>query len=278
MPLVLHEFTPSARLQNLIRVYRVINFKFERHLTIPPKPYPPRPEHCLSFYPRDTETAQYAHSGTTYEKIPVVLFGIQHEVSQRFVGHDFLLFQVVFRPGALYRITGIPSHELANCYLDATTIFNTNELKEVNEKLAATDNFREMINIVERLLGNMKVCKDEHPMDTIGNLVLTADKPLSIDWLAKESCLSLRQYERKFLDRMGASPKYFQKVVRFENAFRMKNRYPQLDWLTIAVHCGYHDYQHLVKDYKTITGQTPRDFHLLDLSAPERVFGDADTY
>jgi transcriptional regulator GlxA family with amidase domain len=90
--------------------------------------------------------------------------------------------------------------------------------------------------------------------------------------------LSLRQYERKFIERMGISPRYFNKIVRFENAFRMKNKHPHLDWLTIAIHCGYYDYQHLVKDYKKFTTQTPTEFHLLDSSSPERKFGESDTY
>lgn len=91
-----------------------------------------------------------------------------------------------------------------------------------------------------------------------------------------EHCLSLRQYERKFVERMGVSPRYFSKVTRFENAFRMKNKEPHLDWLSIAIRCGYHDYQHLVKSYKEFTNQTPTHFHLLD--TPERKFGETDTY
>jgi transcriptional regulator GlxA family with amidase domain len=77
---------------------------------------------------------------------------------------------------------------------------------------------------------------------------------------------------------MGVSPRYFSKVVRFENAFRMKNKEPHLDWLSIAIKCGYYDYQHLVKDYKELTNQTPTNFHLLDNRSPERNFGESDTY
>ncbi len=64
--------------------------------------------------------------------------------------------------------------------------------------------------------------------------------------------------------------------MRFENAFRMRNKNPQLDWLTIAICCGYYDYQHLAKDYKDLAGFTPNKFH--DLQGPERFFGEADTY
>lgn len=115
-------------------------------------------------------------------------------------------------------------------------------------------------------------------MDTVCNNIIFTTNPYTIDFIAKESCLSTRQFERTFKQRMGVSPKYFSKVARFENAFRMKNKFPQLDWLSIALHCGYYDYQHLVKDYKSLTQQTPQTFHEIDLTAPERSFGDVDTY
>lgn len=276
----LYFFPPSQALSDIIRTYRVVEFKFTDVSSIPPKPYPPRPEHCISFYPRDTETVEYLNSGKTFSNFKTVLFGQQNEVSNRYVGKDFLLFQVVFRPGALYRLTGIPSYELTNQYIDAGVVFRASDLKEINEKLAGTNNFKYMIAYVEafftRKIGQKK--RDAHALDKVCSLMLNTEKTLSIDWLAKESCLSIRQYERKFLERMGVSPKYYQKIIRFENAFRLRNQFPKLDWLSIAVQCGYHDYQHLAKDYKAITTQTPNDFHFIDLSSPERAFGEADTY
>jgi AraC-like DNA-binding protein len=56
----------------------------------------------------------------------------------------------------------------------------------------------------------------------------------------------------------------------------MKNRSPQKDWLSIALHCGYYDYQHLVKDYKEFTGYTPAQFFAIDNQAPERMLGDVE--
>ena len=277
--MVLSEFSPSPILTEFVRVYRVVHFVFDDITKIPYKPYPPKPEHCLSFYPRDTETVEYTNSGTKIKNLKTVLFGQQSEVTNRYVGKDFLVFQVVFSPGGLYRLTGIPSHQLNNCYFDAEIIFEKS-IKEVNDKLNDAANFSEMVVVVESFLLKQinRGVKELHRLDQVSSLILKTDKVLNVEWLAKESCLSLRQYERKFIERMGVSPKYFSKVVRFENAFRMKNKEPYLDWLSIAIRCGYYDYQHLTKDYKTFTNQNPTDFHLLDNASPERKFGESDTY
>ena len=46
-----------------------------------------------------------------------------------------------------------------------------------------------------------------------------------------------------------------------------------MDWLSIALSCGYYDYQHLAKDYREFTGTTPVVFYQTDQKAPERLFG-----
>jgi hypothetical protein len=59
---------------------------------------------------------------------------------QRMIGKEFLSLQVVFQPGAFYRLTGIAMHEIANQYLDATEIFGAG-IEEVNEQLSHASSF-----------------------------------------------------------------------------------------------------------------------------------------
>jgi transcriptional regulator GlxA family with amidase domain len=98
----------------------------------------------------------------------------------------------------------------------------------------------------------------------------------SLDGFLYASCLSHRQFDRLFKERVGIPPKQFLQIIRFDRAFRLKNRYPDMDWLSVAIACGYHDYQHLAKDYKEFTGYSPRQFFEIDNQAPERAFGDAE--
>ena len=46
--------SPSPELLPYVSQYRIIGFEFSNVLTLPAKPYWPRPENCLVFYPRDT--------------------------------------------------------------------------------------------------------------------------------------------------------------------------------------------------------------------------------
>lgn len=277
--MALYEFPPNEALKDLVRTYRIVDFVFNSSAEIPYKPYPPKPEHCITFYPKDTERVNYVNSNRKYTNLKAVIFGQQTEVSHRYVGSDFLLFQIVFQPGGLYRFMEIPLGELVDSYLDAELIFGR-KIQEINEQLYEARNYREMVNIIDSFLCRQikKKYPSIHPVDVVTQILFREKEPLTVDRLAFISCLSVRQYERIFLQRMGVSPKYFNNLIRFENAFRMKNQRPHLDWLTIAIHCGYYDYQHLSKAYQKFTQKTPNEFHQMDMNAPERTFGVADTY
>jgi hypothetical protein len=56
----------------------------------------------------------------------------------------------------------------------------------------------------------------------------------------------------------------------------MRFKMPDKDWLSIALDCGYHDYQHMVKDYKDFANAPPTALFDEDLKAPERLFGEKE--
>ena len=274
--MLLTDIKPSQFLTEFIRLYRIVDFHFPSDVALPSKAYPPRPEHCLQFYPKDTETVTYSNNDLCVANKQSSLIGQHTVVNTRHVGRNFLAFQVVFKPGALFRITGIKASELSNIYMDAENILGSNT-RLVNEKLYSVNSYEQMVAIVELYLGSLikKAKKGLHSVDHISMLMMKTDN-YSLDLFVKQSFLCHRQFDRKFLERVGISPKQFLQVIRFDRAFRMKNRHPERDWLTIALHCGYYDYQHLAKDYKEFTGYTPSAFADIENNAPERSFGDIE--
>ena len=275
--MLLNEIKPSLFLTDFIRLYRIIDFHFTGAVTIPPKIYSPRPEQCLQFYPRDSETVKHLDSDSCVSNKKASCIGQHTKALQRYVGENFLSFQVLFQPGAFYRITGVFMHELANVYLDAEDIFGSC-VREVNEELFKATSYTQMIQIVETFLSKLvrKTMGKEHPIDITSRMMFQQNEQYSLDSFLKASCLCHRQFDRMFKERVGIPPKQFLQIIRFDRAFRMKNRYPDKDWLSIAIHCGYHDYQHLVKDYKAFTGYTPKQFFEIDNGAPERMLGDVE--
>ncbi len=277
--MLLKDFIPAPDVQEFIQLYRIVHLVFDEGVIVPSKAYPPRPEQCLAFYPFDKEKVSFSASKKEVENLPVVLYGQFTEVTHRSIGNQFLVVQIIFNPGALYRLTGIPSIELNNQYLDAATVFDAS-IHEVNEQLFFAKEYPQMISIMNDYIRTLirKTKKWVLPMDQVLIKMLSNPNIASIDAIAKQAFYSNRQLERKFKERTGLNPKTFQRVIAFDNAFRMKNSFGNRDWLRIAIECGYHDYQHLVKAYKDFTGLTPTAFHQLEEKAPERQLGLNEGY
>ncbi len=277
--MLLKDFIPAPDVQEFVQLYRIVHLSFAHGESVPVKAYPPRPEHCLAFYPFDTEMVEYKNSGRIVKNIPVVLYGQFSEVTNRSIGKNFLVVQIIFNPGALFRLTGIAATALTNEYIDAENIFSS-QLQNINEQLFFATTYPAMITIVNNFVRSL-IKKQQKPkllLDDACTLLLQKKDSLSIDALAKQACLSTKQLDRKFNERTGVNPKLYAKIIRFDRAFRFKNSHPHLDWLRIAVECNYYDYQHLVKDYKAFTGLSPTAFHEIENNAPERKFGLSEGY
>lgn len=275
--MLLNEIKPSHFLTEYIRLYRIIDFHFPNSTVIPFKAYPPRPEHCLQFMAKDPEVIKYPDSGSLVTHRNAIFMGPHTSIIHRYPGREMLGFQVVFQPGAMYQLTNINSYELTNLYIDAESIFGNSTIL-VNEQLCGAKNYTEMIGIVERYLTEhiRRIKLKKHPVDNISKAMIYENDRFALDKFLKAACLSHRQVDRKFKERIGMAPKQFLQMARFDKAFRMKNRFPKKDWLSIALHCGYYDYQHLRKEYKEFTSYSPKQFFAIDNGAPERFLGDVE--
>lgn len=264
----------NPALHEFIHRYEVFRFVFGPAVTPPVKYHTPRPEQSLVFYPRDPQRYSLTALDAVITYPRAIVNGIYDVPIYRYGAHDFLAIRVIFQPGALFRLTGIPAHELTNTFVDAEVIWS-NALRLVSERLNSTDTLAEMLTIIEMfLMGAVQsVRKSRHAVDASSQWLLAQRRCFSLDQLADQSCLSSRQFIRKFEERVGLTPKQFDRIARFDKAYRMRNKHPDLDWLSIAVACGYYDHQHFAKDCKQLTHLSPTSFFAQDSHAPEYAFG-----
>lgn len=260
----------------MVRQYKIIDFNFAGLAEVPVKAYTPRPEQCLQFFIAGDNTIQYPGAADQQTTGLVMLAGQHTVVHHRKVSHRFLSLQVIFQPGALQRWLGMPAFELTNSIIDASAATG-NRIQTVIGQLQEAKGPSQMICMVEVFLKQAfaRTQRFDHRINQVAaRMHANEDKPL--DWFVREACLSHRQFDRRFYESTGVTPKEYQQIIRFDRAFRMKNRFPDKDWLAIAVHCGYHDYHHLSKAYKQYTGYTPPAFFAIDNQSPERLLGEAE--
>lgn len=279
--MILKDIAPHPSLNEFVQCYRIVHFDFEKEPDPVLKAYAPRPEICLHFFLRERELIQIGNSPTKDYQFPIVLSGQQTSVINRYLmGKDFLTFNIVFQPTALFRLTGISSFELTNQYLDAEPVFSS-KIRFILEQLQHAASYSEMIAIGDRFIGKLAgdSRKNAHQLDKVSRLMIRSGGKASLDCLAKETYLSPKQFTRKFYERTGVNPKTYLRIIRLTKAINTKNAFPDWDWLRIALECDYFDYQHLVRDYKEFTKRTPNLFHVIENNSPESRLGLAsDVY
>jgi AraC-like DNA-binding protein len=263
---------PNPWLRNFVRDYLIAHFHFDPELPIPYKPYAPKPEQGITFFVRGRPSMVHPSSGDVQQAPPTSIFGQQVARCNVHLGPEFLMIRVHFQPGALFRVLNIPLHELGESYLDAEILMGS-DVREVSERLATARSYAEMIDLVEAfLLGVVRrVQQDIHPVDRAAHC-LAADGPQRpVDWLARQACLSPRQFHRKFTERLGVGAKRYSRLIRFQRALRFKVARPAVAWPTVAIEVGYTDYQHLVRDFREFTDVTPNAWLREEGASPENV-------
>lgn len=100
------------------------------------------------------------------------------------------------------------------------------------------------------------------PIINAVNLIQGTKGTLSLTEIANKSCLSLRQFERRFKNAIGVSPKMFSKIAKFKHTVSYLENNSNTSLFLAAVDCGYYDQSHLIKDFKALSGDYPSNFRL----------------
>ncbi|MBO0932475.1 helix-turn-helix domain-containing protein [Fibrella aquatilis] len=239
------------------------------------KPVPPDAEQSLFFYPRSEVRVITNSTDETRLSATSIFVGQQTSRINIQFGQDHLIIQVCFRPGFLHQFLGeMPITAFQGKEISAEDLPDA-DINELNRRLREEVDYDRMIALIDSYLlkkiGRLRL--GMQPIDRAIVALRMAEKPLSLDWLADQACLSSRQFERRFLARMGMSPKFYARVVRFDRAFKLKTQRPQLDWLDVAYACGYYDYAHLMRDFRQFAEVTPAMLLAQEAASPDRKTG-----
>lgn len=270
--MIFKSLPPSPALHEFVRNYTILHLKFNSDHAIPLKQRPPKPEQGIVFYVKGSVKLLNLKTGSSQTPAPVSVFCQQTDKKSYYVTSEFFIFTIFLRPGMLHRLIGMPLINLHQDFHDAEMFFGS-EVRIISEQLKTAADYSSMITVVENyLIQKFKPFQNmSNSIDNIANHLLTDPSTFSLDWLAKQACLSTRQFHRKFLERMGISPKLFSRIIRFNHAYHYKITHPNNYWSSIAQEFNYTDYHHLEKEFKEFTGLTPNEWIKENQASPERI-------
>lgn len=271
---------PCVEARCLVREYLIAQFTFKDTTKQPPlRAYPANPEEGFRFLITGKLFSNNPATGITSETPTISIIGQPTARQNLQITHEYLMFYVRLQPGSLFKLLGIPMSMLIDQHIDATAILGK-EIDELYERLGSCLAYDAMIRIMDNYFLKKLSCSKtkRQPIDHIGRMILQNPQEFNLEKAAKEACLSYRQFEKRFEQLVGVTPKYYSRICRFYEAFALKENSPDLDWLSVAVRTGYNDYQHLVKDFKEFAGTTPNILMQQSLDSPSSMFASTSGF
>jgi AraC-like DNA-binding protein len=262
---------PAPKLRPYIRDYVLLDFLLDPGSPTPVKPFPAHTDQTLVFYlskkliARDPETGQQQHFDL------MAINGIQTKRLNFHLPNEYRMLAVDFQQGFLTKFLRMPLPELTDVRIDAEALLNPG-ISYLYERMLNSTGAVEMVSHLEDYLWDRinQIKMDWQPLDRV-NHIMTQPNSFTVNQLADMACLSLSQFERRFILQTGTTPKYFARISRFNNAYNLKEADPGISWLGVALKTGYQDYQHMVKDFKAFAGELPQALLAAQAKAPEKM-------
>lgn len=172
------------------------------------------------------------------------------------------IFSVRFHPNGFLPFASMPIKDMENKAVALESIFGQ-EVLHLEEKMMLAESAEERITLVENFL--LEKLTDEHTIHKIIHstieTMMEAKGRLPVDEVAKMVKINKRQLERKFSEAIGLSPKQLSKTIRLQET--IKNMYSKKysNLTELAYQGAFFDQAHFIKDFKELTGMTPKEFY-----------------
>lgn len=170
------------------------------------------------------------------------------------------VFGIKFKPAALTQLFGLSMKVFTDKVVALKNVDNAS-LKQLGTKIKACKNYQEMIVAAEEQLQNIaeRHLAENNVIETIIDLIFKSNGVLSMTEIQKEVFITERQLQRLFQNYIGLSPKFYNRIIRFNQIFPLLQQ-GKFSWLDITHRSGYFDQSHFIRDFKSFTGEDPSKY------------------
>lgn len=188
-------------------------------------------------------------------------FGIQSTVHRKTIPAGQRSVVVHIDPAASAAVFGVPASDLAGEIVELEALWDKDSLRALYERLSSARSTAQAAAIIQHAVAQRLATANTpiavSPLVEEGRALLV-DR--SVQTVAAELGVSERHFRRVFREAVGVSPKAFAKLARFRRAIATAKTDRTTSWAAIAADAGYYDQAHLIDDFRSIAGVTPRAF------------------
>src|SRR4029453_2083574 len=185
--------------------------------------------------------------------------GLQQAPALVRMGGELDCLHIFLKPGAARALLGVSGREVAARVVHFADIDGA-MCDELVDRLGGACTWLERFAAVDRVLvPRLQPVTIPDAMAWAGRRLGSSHGRMRIHELAHGTGFSRRHFGERFVSEFGIGPKAAARVFRFERACRLFLRCPRRI-AHVAMACGFHDQAHMVHEWHTMAGCSPRDW------------------
>ncbi len=170
------------------------------------------------------------------------------------------MFVIQFKPIGAHPFLHIPIEELNEKIIPAEIVFGESVLTlrhQILNEITPEDKFKLAEHWLAQQFDNSKV-PPSHFYEVFEKL---EKEPVSnYDKIIQDYPNTQKHLINQFKKYAGLKPKYFQRILRFNEILAQIHEKKSIEWAQIAYQCGYADQSHFIKEFKHFSGFNPQEF------------------
>jgi AraC-like DNA-binding protein len=185
--------------------------------------------------------------------------GLQQAPALVRMGGELDCLHVFLKPAAARALLGVSGGEVASRVVHLADISGA-MCNELMERLDSAQTWPQRFAAVDRLLLRRlrPVTMPEAMVGAWRRLAISHGR-MPVHELARDIGFSRRHFGERFVSEFGIAPKAAARVFRFERACRLFLRSPRRI-VDVAIASGFHDQAHMVREWHSLAGCTPREW------------------
>lgn len=183
---------------------------------------------------------------------------------------------VQFSPYGAYPFFHQPIHNFNDKVIPAKEIFG-NEILNLRRQIFEEKNLKNNFITIEKWLRKIFDENKTPPPELIDLCKKIKNEPIiNFQKTARQYPHTQKHLIEQCKKYMGLTPKYFHRILRFNEIFQTIKKEEKVAWSSIAYSCGFADQSHFIKEFKHFSGFNPQEFIKQDLHREEVNFFPLD--
>ena len=249
---------PAPALEQFVRHYVQREVRVHRAAVV--HPVTARAAAMIEFVLGDPFYVFDREKGVHRKSPPVVVVGPQTYRRVELQLHGTIeSFVIMFHPDGMHRLFSLPMQELTDQDCDGHSVLGS-FASRVWQRLSSAELFEDRVRLVDEMLLLQSLRSPGFDgISAASHRIVRAGGRVGLAALAESAGLGVRQFERKFSQKVGMRPKLFARIARFQAALETKAFCASQSWTDVAHSFGYYDQMHMIHDFAEFTGETPTE-------------------